>query len=139
MTKMSVNKSVVLLSLFLSVSAFASSEGYTCKGKQQAIETQIGYAKASNNNAQVMGLNTALSDLMSHCTDSSLEKKYQDKLTEKTEKVAERKADLAKAQAEGKLNKVDKLQRKINSAQSELDDAQTQLNSFYQELKSQAQ
>ncbi|WP_392566986.1 DUF1090 domain-containing protein [Utexia brackfieldae] len=137
MTKISVKKAVVLLSVLLPLSAFASEQGLTCQSKIKAIQTQIAYAKANNNTAETMGLNTALADTISNCSDSSLEKKYQAKVTEKTAKVAERKADLAEAQAEGKVNKLAKLQRKIDSAQAELDEAQAQLDSFHQTLKAQ--
>lgn len=109
-------------------------EGFTCETKQQAVETQITYAKAHNQTDRIKGLEKALDDIKSYCSNDDLEEKYQEKIEEKTEKVAERQEDLAKARLKGDSDKIAKQENKLNEAEAELNEAKADLDAFYKAL-----
>ncbi|RKS86988.1 uncharacterized protein DUF1090 [Orbus hercynius] len=128
--------SLITLAVTMSASALANQfEGLTCAGKKTAIQTQLDYAKQANNVYQVQGLEKALTDVNTYCSNDDLAKKYQEKVQEKTAKLQEKQDDLKEAQLKGDPSKIAKQQAKLQKAQYELQEAQTQLDSFHQKLK----
>lgn len=110
---------VVLGLVVFSAPVLAQTGG--CDAKRQEIEQEIAYAKAHGNANRVRGLETALDNVKSNCTEASLRKSSQRKVDAARKKVAERESDLQKAQADGKSPK------KVAERQQKLDDAHTDL------------
>ncbi|OCG72002.1 hypothetical protein A9G43_03410 [Gilliamella sp. Occ3-1] len=131
--------SIITLAISFSFGAYASngqSEGLTCESKKQSIEKQIGYVKKNNNSHQIQGLEKALSEVNEHCSNDDLEAKYNKRISEKSNKVAERTKELEQARAKGNKQKIIKQQTKLADAEMELDEAKTKLSDFYKELGS---
>ncbi|MDP9155622.1 MULTISPECIES: DUF1090 domain-containing protein [Burkholderiaceae] len=109
----------------LATSAFADANSETCQQKQDRINQQIEYAQAHNNTAQLKGLQTALDQAKQNCSDASLEKRRQSRITNAQAKVNSREAELKKAQDKGDgSKKIASRQRKLDQAREELKQAQ---------------
>ncbi|SAL42120.1 hypothetical protein AWB64_04472 [Caballeronia sordidicola] len=109
----------------LATSAFANANSDTCQQKQDKISQQIEYARAHGNTAQVRGLQTALDQTRKNCSDASLEKRRQHRITQAQAKVESREADLKKAQDKNDSpKKIASRQRKLDEAREELKRAQ---------------
>jgi DNA repair exonuclease SbcCD ATPase subunit len=109
----------------LATSAFADANSETCQQKQDRINQQIEYAQAHNNTAQLKGLQTALEQAKRNCSEASLEKRRQSRITNAQAKVNAREADLKKAQDKGDgPKKIASRQRKLDEAREELKRAQ---------------
>jgi len=98
----------------------------TCAKKAQAIQTQVDYAKQHGNRHRVEGLEKALNEVKSHCTEASLAAEHQQKIADKQDKVAKREQELQEAQQTGKADKVANKQKKLAEAQAELKAAQAE-------------
>lgn len=98
-----------------------------CSAKKNELETQITYAKKYDNTHRIQGLEKALEEINENCTDESLKIKRMEKITEKEQKVAERKDDLKEAKENGNLNKIKKKERKLEAAINELSEAKNEL------------
>lgn len=118
--------SASLMSLSLTMAASAA-ELTGCAAKQANVETQISYAKAHGNSHEVAGLEKALKEIKTTCTDSSLKAEREKKIADKTAKVAERQQELNEAKASGRSDKIAKKQEKLNDAMEELDEAKKEL------------
>ena len=123
---------LLLASVLTSAPSFAESEANTaltgCAAKRQSISTQIEAAKAHGNSSQQAGLEKALSEVDSHCTDESLRAERQADVSKAEEEVSERESDLREALAEGDKDDINKRQNKLQEARSELQHAQEQLS-----------
>jgi len=109
----------------LATSAFANANSETCQQKQDRISQQIEYAKAHNNTGQLRGLQTALDQAKQNCSEASLEKRRQSRITSAQAKVDSREAELKKAQDKGDgPKKIASRQRKLDEAREELKRAQ---------------
>ncbi|MCG3098447.1 DUF1090 domain-containing protein [Enterobacter cloacae] len=117
---------LILTPAFSTLAASPSASG--CEAKRQNIEQQIDYARAHGNNHRIAGLEKALSEVNSHCTDEGLRAERESDVRKKEEKVEERRRELAEAQAEGRTDKISKKQKKLEEAQAELDEAKSMLN-----------
>ena len=116
--------SVVVAVALLACSTHALAQTGGCDAKRQEIEQELAYAKAHGNANRVKGLETALDNMKANCTDASLRKSSQRKVDAAKKKVAEREADLQKAQADGKSpKKVADRQRKLDEAHADLEKA----------------
>lgn len=118
---------LLALSLLLSLTVSfvqAASELTGCAAKKADIEQQLKYANQHNNMARVAGLEKALREVESHCTDSSLLKQRQEKVAAKKEDVQKREQELAQAQIEGRASKIEKRQQKLAEAREELQEAE---------------
>ncbi|OCG07765.1 hypothetical protein A9G13_06010 [Gilliamella sp. wkB178] len=137
-TKLIGKLSILALVSLFSLASYAANQDedqqLTCSGKKQAIEEQINFAKKNNNIHRVQGLETALNEVNTHCTDAELENKYKKEVSEKTAKVTERQQELAKAKVEGKQQKIADKQAKLKDAESELAAANAKLAKFYQQI-----
>lgn len=80
--------SIITLVTVFSVNSYASSndahEELTCDAKKQAIETKIEQAKKANNTFKVTGLEKALQQVDTNCSDETLEQKYKKLVDEKS-------------------------------------------------------
>jgi len=120
---------ISLLLLPTCFSALAAPQGTTgCEAKRQDIEQQIDYARLHDNNHRANGLEKARSELNANCTDEGLRAKRESDVRKKERKVEELRKELAKAQADGRTDKVDKKGRKLSEAQAKLEDAKSELN-----------
>lgn len=131
--------SASVLTLIMAMSGYATANQFndqTCAGKKQAITTQIDYAKKANNIYQVQGLEKALADVNTYCSNDSLSDKYKEKVADKLENLQEKQKDLQEAQLKGNPQKIAKQQLKVQNAEYELKEAQNNLNEFYKTLKS---
>ena len=99
-----------------------------CAAKRDEIQQQIDQAKAAGNSAQQAGLETALSQVKSNCTDEQLEKSREQKVLDAQHEVKKRENELQKAMSKGDPEKIDKRKNKLAEARKELDDAKKQLN-----------
>lgn len=102
-----------------------------CALKEQQIQKEIEYAKQYGNSYKQKGLETALANVRTYCTESSLKKDINEKIAEKQKKVAEREVELKEAQAKGDPKKIAKKQKKLLSAQQELDEAKKELTTYF--------
>ncbi|GLK87018.1 DUF1090 domain-containing protein [Pseudomonas turukhanskensis] len=98
-----------------------------CAAKRDAISQQIEQAKAAGNSAQQAGLEKALSEVKSNCTDEQLEKSREQKVLDAQHEVKKRESDLQKAMSKGDPEKIDSRKNKLAEARKELDEAKKQL------------
>jgi hypothetical protein len=91
-----------------------------CGIKIENIEKELARAQQQKNNSRIQGLEKALSETRTNCTDDDLEASRQKKLKEKREKIEERENDLLEKVEEGDPDGIAKAQRKLGEAQQEL-------------------
>ncbi|MCU7647842.1 DUF1090 domain-containing protein [Pseudomonas piscis] len=94
-----------------------------CAAKRQAITTQIEQAKAHGNSDQQAGLERALNEVTTHCTDASLKKERENKVLDAKHEVSRRQADLEKAMKKGDSEKINKRKDKLAESRKELQQA----------------
>nr|WP_209439251.1 DUF1090 domain-containing protein [Intestinirhabdus alba] len=128
-----MNKNKALLTGLLIMApvftAFAASQTATgCEAKRQDIEQQLRHAREHSNAHRAAGLEKALSELNANCTDEGLRAAREDDVRKKEQKVAERRQELAEAQADGREDKIRKKQQKLADAQAELAEAKSMLD-----------
>ncbi|MBM9486796.1 DUF1090 domain-containing protein [Pseudomonas sp. ICBG1301] len=99
-----------------------------CAAKRQAISTQIEQAKVHGNSEQQAGLEKALSEVTTHCTDASLRKERENKVLDAKHEVSRRQADLDKAMKKGDADKINKRKDKLADSRKELQDAVEELD-----------
>jgi hypothetical protein len=132
MHKTNLLSSLLLASVLSSAPSFAEpadSAALTgCAAKRLAISSQIETAKAHGNSSQQAGLEKALSEVESNCTDESLRAERQADIVKAEEEVSERESDLREALAEGDQDDISKRQSKLQEARNELQQAREQLN-----------
>lgn len=97
-----------------------------CEIKAKNIEQQIDYAKQHGNTHRVAGLETALKEVKTHCTEDALQAEQAQKVSQKQQKVAERQQELKDAQQTGDVEKIAKKQNKLAEAQHELKQLQAE-------------
>ncbi len=99
-----------------------------CAAKRQAISTQIEQAKAHGNSDQQAGLEKALSEVSTNCTDTALKKERENKVLDAKHEVSRRQADLDKAMKKGDSEKINKRKDKLAESRKELQDAVEELD-----------
>ncbi|MDC0726038.1 DUF1090 domain-containing protein [Phytobacter diazotrophicus] len=110
---------IALALTLLSVSAMSQAAS-PCKEKEQEITREISYAEKHNNQSRVEGLNKALHEVRTTCSDSKLRAEHQRKIARQKDEVAERREDLAKAKQKGDADKISKRDHKLKEAEAEL-------------------
>jgi len=110
------------------LAAEATAELTGCAAKRQAISTQIEQAKAHGNSEQQAGLEQALNEVTTHCTDSALRKERENKVLEAKHEVSRRQADLEKAMKKGDSEKINKRKDKLAESRKELQQALDELD-----------
>ncbi|CAK7011976.1 DUF1090 domain-containing protein [Kerstersia gyiorum] len=91
-----------------------------CERKAAEIEQQLDYAKTYGNVYRQRGLERALTEVRTHCTDAGLVSEKRSDIAEQNEKVNEIQAEIEEKQTEGRLDKVRKLERKLEREREEL-------------------
>ncbi|WP_434675503.1 DUF1090 domain-containing protein [Pseudomonas sp. D3-10] len=99
-----------------------------CAAKRQGIINQIELAKSLGNSAQQAGLETALNEVTTHCTDASLRKERENKVLEAKHEVSRRQADLEKAMKKGDAERINKRKDKLAASRKELQEAVDELD-----------
>ncbi|OTQ32103.1 hypothetical protein B6D19_06665 [Gilliamella apicola] len=138
--------SIITLVTAFSVNSYASSndahEELTCDAKKQAIETKIEQAKKANNTFKVTGLEKALQQVDTNCSDETLEQKYKKLVDEKSKNVSDKTKELAEKTKEyekdgvdAKQDKIDALKSKLHDAEKELSEAKNNLADYYEKAK----
>lgn len=94
----------------------------TCADKKQQVEQELNYAKQHQQTHRVHGLEQALANLNTNCTDDGLKKEHQSKIDEKQHKLDKAQAELQKAIDDKKSSaKIQQKKQKVEKAQSALD------------------
>lgn len=101
----------------LSSGVFAASP---CQEKEQDIQREIHYAEKHHNQSRIDGLNKALHEVKSSCSDSQLREDHHKKIAKQKDEVAERRHDLDEAKAKGDADKISKREHKLTEAQDDL-------------------
>ena len=138
--------SIITLVTAFSVNSYASSndahEELTCDAKKQAIETKIEQAKKANNTFEVTGLEKALQQVDTKCSDETLEQKYKRLVDEKSKNVSDKTKELAEKTKEyekdgvdANQDKIDALKSKLHGAEKELSEAKNNLADYYENAK----
>lgn len=138
--------SIITLVAAFSVNSYASSndahEELTCDAKKQAIETKIEQAKKANNTFEVTGLEKALQQVDTNCSDETLEQKYKRLVDEKSKNVSDKTKELAEKTKEyekdgvdANQDKIDALKSKLHDAEKELSEAKNNLADYYEKAK----
>ncbi|AHN25428.1 hypothetical protein GAPWK_0851 [Gilliamella apicola] len=138
--------SIITLVTAFSVNSYASSndahEELTCDAKKQAIETKIEQAKKANNTFEVTGLEKALQQVDTNCSDETLEQKYKRLVDEKSKNVSDKIKELAEKTKEyekdgvdANQDKIDALKSKLHGAEKELSEAKNNLADYYENAK----
>jgi len=99
-----------------------------CAAKRQDIVNQIELAKSQGNQDQQAGLETALDEVTTHCTDASLRKERENKVLEAKHEVSRRQADLEKAMKKGDSERINKRKDKLAASRKELQEAVDELD-----------
>lgn len=99
-----------------------------CAAKRQGIINQIEQAKSRGNKDQQAGLETALNQVTTHCTDASLRKERENKVLEAKHEVSQRQADLDKAMKKGDAQRINKRKDKLAASRKELQEAVDELD-----------
>jgi len=120
-------KHIATLVLALFVLAPAAQADSLCSQKEQNIKRQLRYAEQHHNMYRVEGLKRALSKVQTYCTDSKLMAEHQKDVIDKKAKVAKRQADLDQARLKGDPEKIAKRERKLAKAQAELKELENRL------------
>lgn len=114
-----MNYRTVLALALLSLTS-ATQAASLCGEKETDIQREIGYAEKHHNQQRINGLNKALKELRTNCSDSGLRADHQKKINKQKEEIAERKADLQKANQKGDAGNIRKREEKLSEAKHEL-------------------
>ncbi|QPF30598.1 DUF1090 domain-containing protein (plasmid) [Klebsiella sp. BDA134-6] len=118
----------ILVGLLILTPVLSVQAATGCEAKRLNIEQQLDYARANGNKHRIAGLEKALSELNTNCTDEGLRAERESKVKDKELKLEKRRQELAEAQANGRADKVAKKQHKLEEAQIELDEARSMVN-----------
>lgn len=111
---------IAAASLFMLASVAQASDSL-CQQKADAIKHEIELAKKHNNQRRVNGLERALTEAQSNCSDKKLRSAHQEKIAAQRAKVKEREHELAEERAKGDdRSKIEKREHKLTEARSEL-------------------
>jgi len=123
-------KPIVLgaIALFGSSPLLAAEQLPACMAKRAEIERGISAAEAQGNVREARGLRKALRANIDRCTTASLEAERSRDIAEAEEEVAERQADLARAERKGDAEKIAKQKAKLEEARQELSEARQPLS-----------
>jgi len=110
---------IALALTLLSLSA-ATQAASLCQEKENEILREISYAEKHNNQRRVDGLNKALHEVRTNCSDSKLRADHERKIAGQKEEITERRQDLAEAKEKGDADKISKREHKLKEAEAEL-------------------
>lgn len=123
-----MNKTKVALSiLMLGLVAPALAASPACERKEAEIKNQIQHATQNNNSHRVRGLEKALSQVQTHCTDAGLIKDKKEDIADQQEDIDELLAKIEDKKSEGRYDKVEKLENKLAREREDLQTLQQEL------------
>ncbi|MED5607647.1 DUF1090 domain-containing protein [Pseudomonas sp. JH-2] len=118
------------LAALFAASAFAAESAQPltgCAAKQAAIAGKLEEARARGDKGAIAGLETALEQARTYCTDGSLAQKRTQRVLDAEREVSQRENDLRKAMAKGDAEKIEKRKDKLAEARAELEQAKREL------------
>lgn len=95
--------------------------GDSCDAKRNAIERELTYARGDNTTHRVRGLEKALAEVNTYCSDASIRADIEKEVRDAEDDVREREEDLREAQAKGDSKKIARRQEKLDKAQAKLE------------------
>lgn len=114
---------VVLSFLLVSAKSFSTSECdgmKACEKKSCDIKKQLLIANEEGNSRKADGLESALEEVLDHCTTEGLRKDLREDINDSQEDLAEYETDLQEAEKYGKTDKVLKYKEKIEDERNEI-------------------
>lgn len=103
-----------------------------CEQKFCEMEIQLNMAKQTGDNNQVAGLQMALDNARTSCSDTRLKDALTAKLAEANQDLVRYQADLQQAEQQGKQDKVVKYKKKLEETTSEIKRLNDQLSQLEQ-------
>jgi Protein of unknown function (DUF1090) len=94
--------------------------GGTCRAKHEAIGRDIDEAKAKGHKQRVRGLQRALKEVGSNCSDAKLQAEHQKRIERQQKQVTARERELKEAERHGSREKIARRQSKLAEEQAEL-------------------
>lgn len=122
--------SLVSVLLCFGLSSVQAQTSLGCEQKAQSIERKIEQAKRHGNTHREQGLQRALLNVRTHCTDDSLIAEIDENIAEQQADINELLEDIAEVRAEGNVKKVTKLERKLAAKQAELKELELERRSI---------
>lgn len=114
---------LTILAMSLLILTMSQSFSETCSEKISDIETKISMAKKNGNKNQISGLEKALAETKSNCTEGKLLGAQQDKIKSKEKDLIDATEELNTARAENKsAKKIQEKQNKVNEKTKELEE-----------------
>ena len=99
-----------------------------CEQKFCEMEIQLNMAKQTGDNNQISGLQMALDNARTSCSDTRLKDALTAKLAEANQDLVRYQADLQQAEQQGKKDKVMKYKKKLEETTSEIKRLNDQLS-----------
>ena len=124
-------KTLLSISILLSpltVLAADCSQKVGCDRKACEIQNKMEIAKANGQQRKLDGLNDALMQVNTYCTNDGLRNELLDKITASQNEIVEYRSELDKAIIDQEQDKVLKYQRKKDEEQLEIDNYQKALS-----------
>lgn len=103
-----------------------------CEQKFCEMEIQLNMAKQTGNTDQIAGLQMALDNARTSCSDTRLKDALTAKLAEANQDLVRYQADLQQAEQQGKKDKVVKYKKKLEETTSEIKRLNDQLSQLGQ-------
>ncbi|MBY0417081.1 MAG: DUF1090 domain-containing protein [Pararheinheimera sp.] len=99
-----------------------------CEQKFCEMEIQLNMAKQTGDNNQISGVQMALDNARTNCSDTKLKDALTAKLAQANQELVRYQADLQQAELQGKKDKVMKYKKKLEEATSEIKRLNDQLS-----------
>ena len=103
-----------------------------CEQKFCEMEVQLNMAKQTGDNNKLAGLQMALDNARTSCSDTRLKDALTAKLAEANQDLVRYQADLQQAEQQGKKDKVVKYKKKLEETTSEINQLNDQLSQLGQ-------
>ncbi|WP_233078116.1 DUF1090 domain-containing protein [Rheinheimera soli] len=103
-----------------------------CELKFCEMEIQLNLAKQTGDNDQVAGLQMALDNARTNCSENKLKDDLTEKLADANKDLVKYQADLQQAEQDGKKDKVLKYRKKLEETSSEIKRLKDQLSHLEQ-------
>lgn len=110
------------LMIGITTPTFADSENPLCAAKEADIRQQMDAAREHGNANRLRGLETALENIRTDCSDDDLMADARQDVRDSMEEVRERQQDLEDAIEDGDTGKIEKRRDKLKEATDELDE-----------------
>jgi len=94
--------------------------GGTCQAKRDDINRSLEEARAKGQKQRARGLERALAEVETHCSDAKLQAEHQRRIQRQEEAVAARERDLKQAELDGSPKKVARRKNKLQEEQVKL-------------------